>query len=203
MPDDVETPETTTTERDPGEVPVDDRRPDDLRRAPSLVLVNTGKGKGKTTAAMGVVVRSVARGWPVAVVQFLKSGTWNTGEEKVCRQLGVDWWAIGEGFTWESDDLSEDEAVARQAWAQARSLIAAGEHRLVVLDEVTYPINWGWIDGDEVVAAITGRPEKVNVVCTGRNAPEALMAIADTVTEMQVVKHAYQQRIRAMKGIDY
>jgi cob(I)alamin adenosyltransferase len=190
-------------DRDPGEVPVDDRRPDDLRRAPSLVLVNTGKGKGKTTAAMGVVIRSVARGWPVAVVQFLKSGTWNTGEEKVCRQLGVDWWAIGEGFTWESEDLSEDEAVARQAWDRARSVIAAGEHRLVVLDEVTYPINWGWIDGDDVVAAITGRPEKVNVVCTGRNAPESLTAIADTVTEMQVVKHAYQQRIRAMKGIDY
>jgi cob(I)alamin adenosyltransferase len=203
MPDDVDAPGPTATERDPSEVPVDDRRPDDLRRAPSLVLVNTGKGKGKTTAAMGVVVRSVARGWPVAVVQFLKSGTWHTGEEKVCRQLGVDWWAIGEGFTWESDDLSEDEAVARQAWDRAKALIAAGEHRLVVLDEVTYPINWGWIDGDDVVATVTGRPEKVNVVCTGRNAPEALMAIADTVTEMQVVKHAYQQRIRAMKGIDY
>jgi cob(I)alamin adenosyltransferase len=167
------------------------------------VLVNTGKGKGKTTAAMGVVMRAVARDWPVAVVQFLKSGTWKTGEEKVCRQLGVDWWAIGEGFTWESDDLSEDEAVARQAWDKARSLIAAGEHRLVVLDEVTYPINWGWIDLDEVLATIEGRPERVNVVCTGRNAPEKLMGIADTVTEMNVVKHAYQQRIRAMKGIDY
>jgi cob(I)alamin adenosyltransferase len=203
MSDDVDATETTATERDPSEVPVDDRRPDDLRRAPSLVLVNTGKGKGKTTAAMGVVMRSVARGWPVAVVQFLKSGTWNTGEEKVGRRLGVDWWAIGEGFTWESDDLSEDEAVARQAWARAEEVIGAGGHRLVVLDEVTYPINWGWIDIDDVVAAITGRPEKVNVVCTGRNAPEPLMAIADTVTEMQVVKHAYQQRIRAMKGIDY
>jgi len=191
------------TDRDATEVPTDDRRPDDLRRAPSLVVVNTGKGKGKTSAAMGMVIRSVARGWPVAVVQFLKSGTWHTGEEKVCRQLGVDWWAIGEGFTWESQDLSEDEAVARQAWDRAAQVIAADEHRLVVLDEITYPINWGWIDGDAVVAAITGRPERVNVVCTGRNAPEPLIAIADTVTEMQVVKHAYQQRIRAMKGIDY
>jgi cob(I)alamin adenosyltransferase len=191
------------TDRDASEVPTDDRRPDDLRRAPSLVLVNTGKGKGKTSAAMGMVIRSVARGWPVAVVQFLKSGTWHTGEEKVCRQLGVDWWAIGEGFTWESQDLSEDEAVAGQAWERAAQVIAADEHRLVVLDEVTYPINWGWIDGDAVVAAISGRPERVNVVCTGRDAPDALIAIADTVTEMQVVKHAYQQRIRAMKGIDY
>ena len=191
------------TDRDATEVPTDDRRPDDLRRAPSLVLVNTGKGKGKTSAAMGMVIRSVARGWPVAVVQFLKSGTWHTGEEKVCRQLGVDWWAIGEGFTWESQDLSEDEAVARQAWERAAQVIAADEHRLVVLDEVTYPINWGWIDGDAVVAAITGRPERVNVVCTGRDAPEALIAIADTVTEMGVTKHAYQAGIRAKKGIDY
>ena len=167
------------------------------------MLVNTGKGKGKTTAAMGVVMRAVARDWPVAVVQSLKSGTWKTGEEKVCRQLGVEWWAIGEGFTWESDDLSRDEAVAREAWAKAKELITGGRHRLVVLDEVTYPINWGWIDIDDVVATITGRPERVNVVCTGRNAPDKLMDIADTVTEMQVVKHAYQQRVRAMKGIDY
>jgi cob(I)alamin adenosyltransferase len=191
------------SERDPSEVPVDDRRPDDLRRAPSLVLVNTGKGKGKTTAAMGMVIRAVARDWPVGVVQFLKSGTWKTGEEKVCRQLGVDWWTIGEGFTWESEDLPKDEAVAREAWAKGRSMIAAGEHRLVVLDEVTYPINWGWIDLDDVLATIEGRPERVNVVCTGRNAPERLVGIADTVTEMNVVKHAYQRRIRAMKGIDY
>jgi cob(I)alamin adenosyltransferase len=185
------------------EIPTDDRRPDDLRSVPSLVVVNTGPGKGKTSAAMGVVVRSVARGWPVAVVQFLKSGRWRTGEEKVGRQLGVDWWAIGEGFTWESDDLSQDEAVAAEAWDQARSLIEAGQHRLVVLDEVTYPINWGWIPLDAALATIRDRPEHVNIVCTGRDAPPGLVEIADTVTEMRVVKHAYEQRIRAKKGIDY
>jgi cob(I)alamin adenosyltransferase len=167
------------------------------------VLVNTGKGKGKTSAAMGVVIRGVARGWPVAVVQFLKSGKWHTGEEKVCRDLGVDWWAMGEGFTWDSADLTEDQAVAVGAWVHSRALIEAGDHQLVVLDEVTYPINWGWIDLDEVVGTITNRPAHVNVVCTGRNAPEGLIDIADTVTEMGVVKHAYQQRIRAKKGIDY
>jgi cob(I)alamin adenosyltransferase len=191
------------TDRDPTEVPTDDRRPDDLRRAPSLVLVNTGPGKGKTTASMGIVVRAVARDWPVAVVQFIKSGTWHTGEEKVCRRLGVDWWALGEGFTWESDDLAEDQAKAVHAWEQARGLIEAGAHRLVVLDEITYPMNWGWIDAGEVVAAIRARPERVNVVATGRNAPAALVEVADTVTEMQVVKHAYKSGIRAMKGIDY
>jgi cob(I)alamin adenosyltransferase len=188
---------------DPTEVPVEDPRPSDLRRAPSLVLVNTGDGKGKSSAAVGVIVRSVARGWPVAVVQFLKSGEWHTGEEKVCKQLGVDWRAIGEGFTWDSEDLTEDQALAREAWRQARELIEAGEHRLVVLDEITYPMNWGWFPTDEVVGVLRDRPSQVNVVLTGRDAPQALIDVADTVTEMRVVKHAYQQHIRAKKGIDY
>lgn len=189
--------------RSPDDLPTDDPRPEDLRRAPSLVLVNTGNGKGKTSAAMGVVVRGVARGWPVAVVQFLKSGKWRTGEEKVGRRLGVDWWAIGEGFTWDSADLTEDQAVAAKAWSHSRDLIRAGDHQLVVLDEVTYPINWGWIDLSQVLHEIQRRPPHVNIVCTGRHAPSGLIDIADTVTEMQVVKHAYQQRIRAKKGIDY
>lgn len=190
-------------ERDPDDIPTDDPRPAELRRAPSLVLVNTGPGKGKTSAAMGVVVRGVARGWPVAVVQFLKSGNWRTGEEKVGRQLGVDWWAMGEGFTWDSADLTLDQAVAAGAWSHARSLIEAGDHQLVVLDEVTYPLNWGWIDLDEAVAVIAARPSHVNIVCTGRNAPAALVEAADTVTEMTEVKHAYKSGIRAKKGIDY
>jgi cob(I)alamin adenosyltransferase len=183
-------------------IPTDDPRPDELRRASSLVLVNTGPGKGKTSAAMGVVVRGVARGWRVGVVQFLKSGNWHTGEEKVCRQLGVDWWAMGDGFTWDSSDLGVDEAVAARAWEHAARLIAAGDHQLVVLDEVTYPVNWSWIDVDAVVAAITGRPPTVSVILTGRNAPQAIIDIADTVTEMASVKHAYEAGIRAKKGID-
>jgi cob(I)alamin adenosyltransferase len=174
-----------------------------LRRAPSLVLVNTGPGKGKTTAAMGVVMRGVGRGWPVAVVQFLKSGNWRTGEEKVCRQLGVDWWAMGEGFTWDSADLTQDQALAAAAWAHAKTLITAGDHQLIVLDEVTYPINWEWIDIADVVATIVARPEHVNVICTGRNAHQDLIDIADTVSEIGVVKHAYKAGIRAKKGIDF
>ena len=189
-------------ERDAADIPTDDPRPPELRRAPSLVLVNTGPGKGKTTAAIGVVVRSVARGWPVAVVQFLKSGNWHTGEEKVCRQLGVDWWAMGDGFTWDSSDLSVDEAVAAGAWQHAKAIIGAGAHQLVVLDEVTYPVNWGWIQLADVVATVTSRPSRVNVIITGRNAPPELVAIADTVTEMGAVKHAYEAGIRAKKGID-
>ncbi|MEO1059921.1 MAG: cob(I)yrinic acid a,c-diamide adenosyltransferase [Actinomycetota bacterium] len=190
-------------EREPDDIPTDDPRPTELRRAPSLVLVNTGPGKGKTTAAVGVVVRAVARGWPVGVVQFLKSGTWKTGEEKICRQLGVDWWAEGEGFTWDSEDLTVDQAVAAAAWEHAERIIAAGDHQLVVLDEITYPINWEWIPTDRVVEAITARPEHVSVVLTGRNASAELIEVADTVSEIAAVKHAYQAGYRAKKGIDF
>ena len=183
--------------------PTEDPRPDGLRRAESLVLVNTGDGKGKSSAAFGVVMRSVARDWRVAVVQFIKSGTWQTGEEKMVRRLGVNWWTLGEGFSWDSEDLDEDRATAVEAWRHARSLLEADDHRLVVLDEVTYPVNWGWLDVNEVVTAIRDRAPKVNVVVTGRNAPEQLVAVADTVTEMRNVKHAYEAGLRALKGVDY
>jgi cob(I)alamin adenosyltransferase len=185
------------------EVPTTHVNPE-RRRVESVVIVNTGDGKGKSTAAFGMVVRGVARDWKVAVVQFLKSGKWQVGEEKVCRdRLGVDWFAIGEGFTWDSADLTEDQAVAQAAWRHAQDLIAAGDHRLVVLDEITYPIRWGWVSLDEVVEAIAARPAPVNVVCTGRDAPGALLDVADTATEMRKVKHVYDTGVLAKKGIDY
>src|SRR6185369_12542119 len=111
-----------------------------MTRATSVVIVNTGDGKGKSSSAFGVMIRSVARGWKVAVIQAIKSGAWNVGEEKIGRQLGVDWWVIGEGFTWESEDLTRDQAVAQEAWAHAKRIIEAGEHQLVILDEITYPM---------------------------------------------------------------
>jgi len=177
--------------------------PEHPQRAASIVLVHTGDGKGKSTAAFGVLMRGVARGWRVGVVQFLKSGGWRTGEEKLGTTLGVDWWSIGEGFTWDSTDLTRDEAIAREAWRHARAVIETGEHELVVLDEITYPMNWGWIDTGEVMSVIRGRPERVNLVATGRDAPDALIDVADTVTEMRKVKHAYDRGILARKGIDY
>ena len=185
------------------EPPTEHAMPAEKVRAKSLVLVNTGDGKGKSTAAFGVVMRALARDWPVAVVQFLKSGTWQVGERRISEQLGVDWWAIGEGFTWDSEDLTVDQAVAQQGWAHAKAVIEAGEHQLVVLDEITYPMTWGWIDADDVVATIANRPEKVSIGPTGRNAPEALIDVADTVTEMRKIKHAFQRGIIAKKGIDY
>lgn len=172
-------------------------------RPRSLVLVNTGEGKGKSTAAFGVVMRGVARGWRVCVIQFIKSDKWKVGEEKIGRQLGVEWLKGGDGFTWESPDLDKSEGRAAAAWQLAASAIAGGEYQLVVLDEITYPMNWGWIDTEAVLDAIRKRPPQVNIIATGRDAPERLVQTADTVTEMVKVRHAYDSGIRARRGIDF
>lgn len=183
--------------------PTDDPRPDGLHGTPSLVLINTGDGKGKSSAAFGVMVRAIARGWSVAVVQFIKSGDWKVGEEKLGRELGVDWYSFGDGFTWDSDDISTDRAHAAAGWAQAVDILNAGEHDLVIFDELTYLPSFGWLDASAIADAIRNRPEHVNVVITGRDAAPELIEIADTVTEMREIKHAYRQGIRAKRGIDY
>lgn len=172
------------------------------RRA-SLVLVNTGEGKGKSTAAFGTALRAVGAGLRVAVVQFLKSGKWKTGEEEAGRRLGIDWWSLGDGFTWDSKNMDETEAKARAAWEAAKGLIAGGAYQLVVLDEVTYPVTWGWIDEAEVVATISARPEHVNIILTGRDATPGLIELADTATEMVKRKHAFDAGVKALKGVDF
>lgn len=172
-------------------------------RPRSLVLVNTGDGKGKSTAAFGVVMRAIARGWRVCVIQFVKSDDWKVGEERVARELGVDWLKGGDGFTWESPDLDKSEGCAAAAWQLAAAAIESDGYQLVVLDEITYPMNWGWIDSDAVIETIRSRPARVNVVATGRDAPSALVDLADTVTEMVKVRHAYDRGIRARRGIDF
>jgi cob(I)alamin adenosyltransferase len=187
----------------PDQVPPTEAPPEATMRAPSLLLVNTGDGKGKSTAAFGTAMRAIARGWRVAVVQFLKSGDWSVGEEKIGRQVGIDWWALGDGFTWDSQSMEESEAIARAAWEHAQSLIASADYDLIVLDEVTYPINWGWIDVDEAMSTLRDRPDKVNVILTGRDAPALIVEIADTVTEMRKVKHAFDRGVMARRGIDY
>ena len=183
--------------------PIEDPRPDGLRSAPSLLVVNTGNGKGKSTAAFGVMVRGVGRGWRIAVLQFIKSGDWKVGEETIGRRLGVDWQALGHGFTWDSDNLDNDKALAQQSWATARTLIEAGEHDLVILDELTYLMNWSWIDAADVIETLRRRPPTMNIIVTGRDASQELQDIADTVTEMREIKHAYNAGIRAKRGIDY
>ena len=173
------------------------------KRAESLVLVNTGDGKGKTTAALGTALRAAGRGWRVCVIQFLKSEKWKTGEHEAGTRLGFEWWKLGDGFTWDSKDMDRTEAVARAAWDAAASAIESGDYQLVVLDEATYPIAWGWISLEDVLSTIRERPSTVNVVATGRNAPEELRQLADTATEMVNRKHAFDSGVAALKGIDF
>jgi cob(I)alamin adenosyltransferase len=172
-------------------------------RPRSLVLVNTGDGKGKSTAAFGVVMRALARDWRVCVIQFIKSEKWKVGEERIARRLGAEWLIGGDGFSWESPDLDKSEGRAAAAWQLAAVAINSGEYELVVLDEITYPMNWDWIDTSEVIETIRARPAHVNIVATGRHAPDALVEVADTVTEMVKVRHAYDRGIRARRGIDF
>ena len=192
-----------TTDDAPHTAPTDDPRPDGLRRADSLVIVNTGNGKGKSSSAFGMMIRALARDWNVAVVQFIKSGNWNIGEEKMGRKLGVDWFSFGDGFTWDSDDLTNDMAHAAQGWAKAIELMEAGEHQLVIFDELTYLASFGWLPIADIVGPIADRPRHVNVIVTGRDAAPELIELADTVTEMKEIKHAYTEGIRAMRGIDF
>ena len=174
------------------------------RKAASIVIINTGDGKGKSTAAFGTALRAVARGWKVCVVQFLKSpDQWKVGEREVGERLGIDWSASGDGFSWDSKDLERSAEFARAGWKLASTKIASGEFGLVILDEITYPVNWGWIPLHDVVKALRSRPPAVNVILTGRDAPDELVELADTVTEMRNRKHAFDKGIKAIQGIDF
>lgn len=168
-----------------------------------LVIVNTGDGKGKSSSAFGVMLRAVARGWKVMVIQFIKSEKWQTGERKMAEQLGVEWITGGDGFTWESEDMEATERAAQDAWGQAESAISGGEYDLVILDEATYPVTFGWIPVSDVVDAVTARPENVNIIITGRDADPAIIEIADTVTEMRKIKHVFDEGVSARRGLDF
>ncbi|HEY1761217.1 MAG TPA: cob(I)yrinic acid a,c-diamide adenosyltransferase [Acidimicrobiales bacterium] len=177
--------------------------PEKLIRADSIIIVNTGDGKGKSSSAFGVMGRAWARGWRVVVIQFVKSGKWQVGEKKLAEHLGIEWHTMGDGFTWESTDLDETIAKGRHAWQVAKEKLASGDYDLVILDEVTYAVSYGWVEAEDVVNALSTRAATTNVIVTGRNAPKEVIELADTATEMKMVKHAYQQGIRAKKGIEY
>ena len=174
-----------------------------VTRASSVVVLNTGDGKGKSSAAFGVMGRAWARGWRVGVVQFVKGGAWKTGEHALAAHLGVEWHTLGDGFTWESTDLDETAALGRHGWEVARAKLASGAYDLLILDELTYVVSFGWVPVADVVAGLTARAAHTNVVITGRDAAPELVAIADTVTEMRKVKHAYDAGITARRGIEY
>ncbi|GBC61729.1 cob(I)yrinic acid a,c-diamide adenosyltransferas e [Desulfonema ishimotonii] len=170
----------------------------------SLLMINTGDGKGKTTAALGLAFRAIGHGQNVCVIQFIK-GSWKYGEIETAAKLNghLEFHVMGRGFTWKSDNLEEDAALARNAWEMAKEKIASGKYRLVVLDEMTYLFLYGMLDEAEVIEFLKNRPEGVHVMITGRNASKNLMAAADMVTQMEPVKHHYENGIKAQKGIEF
>jgi len=175
-------------------------RPDGERRG--LLIVHTGDGKGKSTAAFGLALRAHGRGKPVKVYQFMKVPSARFGEHRVFEALGVPIEGLGDGFSWKSRDLEHSAQLARDGWERARASIASGELFLVVLDEIMYPLRYGWLPLEPVLQALRERPAHVHVVLTGRNAPQELVELADTVTEMTLVKHHFKAGVPAQRGIE-
>jgi cob(I)alamin adenosyltransferase len=170
-----------------------------------LLIVNTGPGKGKSTAAFGLALRMLGQGRPVAVVQFIK-GAWVTGERTVLERIGGDmlrWHTMGEGFTWETQDRTRDVAACRRAWDRSLELMADPALALLVLDELNIALRYDYIGLDEVLAALAARPPMLHVVITGRNAKPALIDAADLVTEMGQVKHHFAAGVKAQPGIEF
>ena len=179
----------------PYEKPTGERR--------GLLIINTGDGKGKTTAAIGLAVRAHGRGKSICFFQFMKVDVARFGEHRALEQLGITLEGLGDGFSWKSKDLERSAQLARAGWQRAAEAIASGEHFLVVLDELTYPLLYGWVETGPVVEALKSRPAHVHVVITGRRCPAELIEIADTVTEMTLIKHAFTAGVPAQQGIEH
>jgi len=169
-----------------------------------LLIIYTGDGKGKTTAALGLVFRALGRGQRVAMVQFIK-GKWKTGEAKMAQELAgrVDFFSMGDGFTWDTKNYEQDVASARRAWAKCRELLVDPRYQIVIFDELSYVITYNFLSVQDVLEGLKRKPPRTHVVITGRNAPPELIEIADLVTEMREVKHPYRAGIKAQPGVDY
>ncbi len=168
-----------------------------------LVIVNTGKGKGKTTAAMGLLLRAWGQGLRVCMLQFIKARTANWGEEKAARKIGIEMIPLGDGFTWLSKNIENDKDLARQGWELCRQKILSGNYDLVVLDEMTYVLKYGWLSWEEIQDTFDQRPVGMHLVITGRYAIPELIEYADLVSEIAEVKHPFQAGIKAQKGIEF
>ncbi|MCK7674269.1 cob(I)yrinic acid a,c-diamide adenosyltransferase [Corynebacterium pygosceleis] len=200
---------------DPASIP-DDGLTTRQRRMLPVTVVHTGPGKGKSTAAFGMALRAWNQGMSIGVFQFVKSAKWKVGEEAVFRRLGelheqtgeggaVEWHKMGEGWSWaRKPGVEEDHARdAAEGWAEIRRRIETETHDFYVLDEFTYPIKWGWIDVDDVVATLTDRPGRQHIVMTGRDADPKLIEVADLVTEMTKIRHPMDQGRKGQKGIEW
>jgi cob(I)alamin adenosyltransferase len=183
------------------------RRPPKSRanQPKGLVIVNTGNGKGKTTAALGILTRAWGRDMRLGGIQFFKHENAHFGELRAMERMGIELTPMGDGFTWTSRDLDETQAKALHGWQTAKQKITSGDYDIFLLDEFTYVMHFGWLDADEVVAWLrTNKPPMLHLIITGRDAPAALIAFADLVTEMREIKHPYNdQGIRAQKGIEF
>lgn len=174
------------------------------RNQKGLVMVNTGDGKGKTTAALGVILRSWGRGFRICMIQFIKPAEVSTGEFEAAKKLGIEWHHCGDGFVWLSKDVDESTALARAGWQLAQEKISSGDYDLIVLDEFTYPLKFGWLNVNEVVDwLLVNKPPQMHLIIAGRYAPQEIIHYADLVTEMKLVKHPYKQGVKAQSGIEF
>lgn len=169
-----------------------------------LILVNTGDGKGKSTAAFGTALRAIGRGYHVAMVQFIK-GKWKTGEVKAAKLFGDKFkiFTIGDGFTWDTQNFEQDVKTARQAWEKCRQILHDTEHQVVIFDEINYVMKYNFLNPVEIVQELKARPPLKHVILTGGGAPPEIVELADLVTEMKCIKHPYQQGVKAQPGIEY
>ncbi|MEG3437652.1 cob(I)yrinic acid a,c-diamide adenosyltransferase [Pannus brasiliensis CCIBt3594] len=170
-----------------------------------LIVVNTGDGKGKTTAALGIVLRSLGHGYKVAIVQFIK-GAWEPAEQKIFSAWGeqIEFHAMGEGFTWETQDRERDIEKAREAWQKALNFIENPEYRTILLDEINIALKLNYLDPREVIAGLARKPADSHVILTGRGAPPEIIEVADLVTEMKLIKHPFrEQGVKAQAGIEF
>ncbi|RCU49390.1 cob(I)yrinic acid a,c-diamide adenosyltransferase [Corallincola luteus] len=179
-----------------------DKRVDAAQTERGVLIVITGNGKGKSTSGFGTVARCVGHGYKAAVVQFIK-GTWDCGERNLLEGAGVEFQVMNTGFTWETQNKEADTAAAQKVWQAAKRMLADPSLHLVLLDEITYMVQYGYLDLDEVIDALNARPEEQSVVLTGRGAHRRLTEIADTVSEVQPLKHAFDAGIKARKGVDW
>lgn len=174
------------------------------RNATGLVIVNTGNGKGKTTAALGVLLRAWGRGMDVRMFQFIKNTGSRYGEQRAAEKIGLSISALGDGFTWLSKDLDHSGELAAEQWSRCKEAILHGGHDVVVMDELTYALHFGWVSTDDLIDTLKQRAPTLHVIITGRDAPEALVEYADLVTEMREIKHPFMEKgIKAQPGIEF
>ena len=181
---------------------ISDKTPNDASPGRGLVIINTGNGKGKTTAALGLMLRAWGHGMKVIMLQFVKKSTSNYGEHRAARKIGIEIVARGAGFTIGGKNEAENKRLSLELWDMAKEMINSRNYQMVVLDEFTYPLRYGWLSAAEVIDFLKHRPGKVHVVITGRDAPQELIDFADVVTEMKEIKHPLRKGVKAQEGIE-